>query len=224
VCLLIQRLSLRDADSVARLRRAAYAEAAEFVVADPASLGWARADTMGLVLGVSTASELVSTMRGTILVDREDAVHTMECEFDVDRVSFPALLLGKGATVAGCQARGLHSVLRYLFLDAAAAVGIATVLGIVYEGAPRTSLMARLGYDLRPVQRHWYTDLLPLTRTIIGTLDAVGYATACDRLREMINFDALHLTIDPRAELAKTLSTALRDHSAAAHTFDDAAK
>ena len=43
--------------------------------------------------------------------------------------------------------------MRLYCLEAAIALGMKSVIGIVYQDAPRTRLMVRLGYELKPVAR-----------------------------------------------------------------------
>jgi hypothetical protein len=133
----------------------------------------------------------------------------MECDFDLSDWRFPSLLLGKGATIRAAQARGLHSVLRLLFVAAASNLQIPDVSGIVFEGAPRTPLMRAMGYKLSPAKRFWFTDLIPLVPTLIARLDSSEYSTGIRILQEHVNIADYSLSVDVDQTVARQLAGSL---------------
>ena len=46
----------------------------------------------------------------------------------------------------------------------------ASVLGVVFEGAPRTRLIESLGYVLVSASDWWYTDVAPRRQTLLAHL------------------------------------------------------
>ncbi|WP_046867884.1 hypothetical protein [Microvirga massiliensis] len=206
----IRRCIRKEKAAVEALRRASYGDANEFSVADPAALDWCSSDDLGVVLGAWHEEVLVATMKGQILADPEHAQRAMECEYDDAATSYPALLLGKGATIKAKRAHGHNSVIRALFIEAASELCIKTILGIVFEDAPRTRLLQSLGYELLPTTKIWYTDLIPKSHTLIARLDQRFFSGAITKLKS--NFDSTEYTvcIDVREDLANSLKEADR--------------
>ena len=203
------RLATRaDAEALYRLRAAAYAASAEFRLTRPELLQWDRHDDEGAVLIAVRDGELLSTTRGMLAGSRDEAEEVLTCTVDLPRSSFPALILGKGATKLGSGNGGLHSALRYHFLRAAGAAKLPAVLGLVYEGAPRTNPMQRLGYRFERPTRFWDQEGEALKQPLLAVLDAKNIAAACEELR--MSLDALLAAFPwegPAIELAAQKST-----------------
>jgi hypothetical protein len=65
---------------------------------------------------------------------------------------------------------GLNSLLRCHFLSAALKAGVKSLLGMVYEGAPRTHLMETIGYQFSRPEHVWDEEVQPLTSVLVATL------------------------------------------------------
>jgi hypothetical protein len=183
----IRRATPDDANAVADLRLAAYSGATEFTVREPSTLQWTAADEENIVLAAWAAEgDALSTTRGDVLLDSHQAEQWMECSLDRIPIGLPTLLLGKGATRKPYERQGFHSALRFCFLAAARDCEIESLTGIVYEDAPRTRLMHRIGYDFYEPTSYWYTDLKTTRRTLIAVLPRPRFAQAIDPLREMV--------------------------------------
>jgi hypothetical protein len=147
---------------------------------------------------------LISTTRGEVYPDYASAAEAMECSWAASGDLFPALLLGKGATLAEYRRTGLHSVLRYHFLVNILPTPIRGVLGIVFEDAPRTRLMESIGYRFVAPDDFWFTDLETSKRTLIGILSPDRVERACSLLRAQ-----LHITLEEYPLIEPDLSSTL---------------
>jgi len=183
----IRRADRSDAQAVSRLRTEAYAAAPEFIVKDDSALHWSAADDEQVVLVAWDAlGNALSTTRGDLLWRRDEAERWMECRLERIPIDFPALLLGKGATLKAYERHGLHSALRLYFIEACRESRVQSLVGIVYEDAPRTRLMRAIGYDFYAPLAYWYTDLEASRRTLIGVLPRERFASAARALRERV--------------------------------------
>jgi hypothetical protein len=181
----IRRATRLDAEAVSDLRSEAYAGAPEFTVRDASALHWSQQDDSNIVLTAwDGEGRALSTTRGDLLTDRDEAQQHMECQLDGIPVRFPALQLGKGATRGSAAGNGLHSALRLCFLEAAVLRDVESVVGIVYDGAPRTRLMRSIGYEFYAPATYWYEDLEPRRQTLIAVLDRHDLSSAVALLSE----------------------------------------
>jgi hypothetical protein len=182
---LIRRAFTPDGESIESLRLTSYANAKEFVVKDPSPMRWGAADTEHITLAAFDNRRLpVSTIRGALLFTGAEAEAALECAVPAHLgLEFPTLLLGKGATVSNLARTGLHNLIRLCFLEMALAIDMKSVIGLVFESAPRTRSMRLMGYDLFPCQDWWFTDLVPITQTLIAVLPQERLVGAVDYLR-----------------------------------------
>jgi GNAT superfamily N-acetyltransferase len=181
----IRRATVEDAELVTELRLTAYRQAQQFRLSDQSPIRWTSEDEKHVVLGAwNGCGQLVSTTRGEVYLDYDAAEQAMECRWKSSPELFPALLLGKGATQKEYRGTGLHSALRYHFLSAAREAGLRSVLGIVFENAPRTRLMERIGYEFVVADSFWYTDLTSLHNPLIAVLRSEHLEQACAALHK----------------------------------------
>lgn len=205
----IRRATAQDAQVVTELRLTAYGQAREFRLSDQSPIRWTFDDEKHVVLGAwNSRGQLVSTTRGEVYVDYDAAEQAMECRWESSADLFPALLLGKGATQKEYRGTGLHSALRYHFLSAAREAGLKSVLGIVFENAPRTRLMERIGYEFVVADSFWYTDLTSPHKPLIAVLRSVHAEQACAALRQEIA-DALDAYPFTGPRLAEALAASV---------------
>ena len=179
----VRRARRSDAKQIAELRLTAYKHARDFQLSEEAPMLWTSMDEQFVVLAAwERDGQAISTTRGEVYNGYEAAEQAMECAWDASPADFPALLLGKGATLRRYQGTGLHSALRYYLLSAARNSPIRSLMGIVFENAPRTRLMARIGYEFKVPDAIWYTDLRTPRRTLIGILRGQSFGAACSEL------------------------------------------
>ena len=202
----ITRADQQHAAAVEQLRIGAYRAAPEFQLCDERSLYWGSEDTEAIVLAVWHDDVIVSTIRGNLVRDRAQAEHFLECDLADIPVSYPALLLGRAATAATFARHGLHSLLRYVLIRAARDCAIACVTGIVIDGAPRTRLMHRLGYEYFAPQRTWSPMFIPNTRALIAVLSRMSFATALGTLEREVDVSCVSESVC--AEVARQLASA----------------
>jgi hypothetical protein len=183
----IRRATRIDAEAIYALRLSEFKRAEEFEVVEPATLHWDETDDLEVVLAAwGERGTALSTMRGGIVKDRQDAEARMECSVPLAGSAFPALLLGRGATRREFRDRGLNSALRYHFYSLIPGSPIRSVLGGVYLHAPRTELMKTLGYTFYTPERIWRTDFHALRPQLVASLDASKIGGACEMLRTMV--------------------------------------
>jgi hypothetical protein len=183
----IRRAMSADAAEITDLRIEAYSRAKEYKLTRPWLLNWAPEDETGVVLAVwDDAGRPISTCRGTIVWDKAEAEEKLTCSVTGDESSFPALLLSKAATRAGAGGAGLHSVLRYYFLLSVVDTAVNSVVGVVYNSAPRTNLMSALGYIFEEPARFWDPEGDALQTPLVAWLARTKIRGACETLRDMI--------------------------------------
>jgi hypothetical protein len=200
----IARATAQDCAAIQRLRLEAYQGAPEFQVTDERFVAWSGDDAEGIVLAVWHEGMVVSTTRGNLLRNRAEAERLMECDLSDTPLPYPTLALGKGATSVGFGRHGLHSMLRYAFIQAARDRGIASVTGVIFEGAPRTRLMRRVGYEYFAPKREWYSNVRCNTKTLVAVLTSDSYALALSTLSAEIDVSCVSGSL--RGEIAGCLS------------------
>jgi len=200
----IARATAQDSAAIQRLRLEAYRGAPEFQVTDERFVAWDEYDAEGIVLAVWREGMVVSTTRGNLLRNRAEAERFMECDLSDIPLPYPALVLSKGATSAGFGGHGFHSMLRYAFIQAARDCGIASVTGVVFEGAPRTRLMRRVGYGYFAPKRQWYSNVRCNTKTFVAVLASDSYALALSALSAEIDVSCVAESL--RGEIAGCIS------------------
>jgi hypothetical protein len=177
----------RDAESVFRLRLAAYVTASEFEMTRPDLLRWSTHDEDGVVIGVWHANELVSTLRTRVVPDRAAAEDEFTCSVDLPASMFPALAFGYGATNVAFRRHGLNALLRYYFFQALQPGDgrIRTSLAVVYEGAPRVKLLKTLGYEFSRPAKIWDPEAREIAPALLAALPRNRLAPAQTRLAAM---------------------------------------
>ena len=178
----IARATQQHSAEIQQLRREAYRSAPEFQLRNESLLAWGADDAQGIVLAVWHEDAVVSTTRANILRDKAEAERFLECDLTDIRLGFPTLVLSKLATSPGFGRHGLNSMLRYVFIRAAHACGIASLTGAMFEGAPRMRLMRRIGYEHFVPKRVWHTVVNPSVRTLIAVLPSDSFAMALSTL------------------------------------------
>lgn len=175
-----------DGHAITRLRQEAFLRSSDFRVVHSENLNWGPADVRGMVLSVWNEHTPLSTTRGDVFKEAEEAEESMECRLN-RQYGFPSLLLGKGATVQSLERMGFHSALRYCFIRAAMQTSVESILGIVYEGAPRTRLMKEIGYDFYSPADFRCTNLEYAGKAVlVATLPRARFACACKLLEAVV--------------------------------------
>jgi hypothetical protein len=207
----ITRAARQHAAAIEQLRRDAYRAAPDFQLCDERSLNWGSEDTDGIVLALWHDDAIVSTTRGNLVRDRAQAEHFLECDLADIPVTYPALLLGRAATAATFARHGLHSLLRYVFIRAARDCAIACVTGIVIDGAPRTRLMHRLGYEYFAPHHTFSAMFIPNTQALVAVLSRTSFATTLSTLEREVDVSCVSESVC--AEVARLLALAQTGHT-----------
>jgi len=173
--------------AIRALRRDAYLGATEFRALTPEAYAWTESDRRGVVLAVWDGSgAALSTMSGIVASGRAAAEVEFECTLSDEPGRFPALVLSRSATGADQRARGLNSLLRYYFIEAALRGGLGSTLSIFFQGAPRLPLLRRLGYELAVLPGVTWESVRPHDSPLIGCLRRERMAAACGILQELL--------------------------------------
>jgi hypothetical protein len=124
-------------------------------------------------------------MRGTIVADRNTAEQQLECTVELERSLFPAVILERAATRRDVASLGLNSLLRYYFVTAAQPVA-RSVIGVVFDGAPRLRVLTEIGYNIAPVHKCWDGNVADYHRVLLATLSRSRFVAAHLALRERV--------------------------------------
>jgi hypothetical protein len=176
-----------DMAEIGELRVSEYKRSGEFTVIDPTNLVWGERDDADVTLAAwDEAGRALATMRGSIVTARREAETLLECSLPEGASALPALILGRAATRNAYRRSGLNSALRYYFLSSALDAPIRSVLGVVFEHAPRTELMKSLGYVFLSPGRSWTKEVQVIQPRLIASLDRSMIQDACERLRARV--------------------------------------
>ncbi|MBS0558890.1 MAG: hypothetical protein JSR21_02440 [Proteobacteria bacterium] len=177
--------SATDAPAINALLLAQYQAAREFRLLRPDMLAWdGRTGAGGVAAGWTRDGRLVATMRAALAPSAAAAAEAMGLSVDLPAGFFPAVILSRAATDPALGRSGINSLLRWHLLRAAAAEGARAALGLVYEGAPRLSVMARIGYRTAPPARVWDPEVEPLRPPLLAWLPPEVFPVALEALRE----------------------------------------
>jgi hypothetical protein len=173
--------------AIRALRRDHYPVASEFQALTAQVYAWTESDRRGVVLAVWDASgAALSTMSGIVATGRAAAEVEFECTLSDEPGRFPALVLSRSATRVDQRARGLNSLLRYYFIEAAQRAGLASTLSIFFQGAPRLPLLGRLGYEFTVLPGVTWESVRPHDSPLLGCLRRERMTAACGILQELL--------------------------------------
>jgi GNAT superfamily N-acetyltransferase len=149
------RLATRtDGAAIGALRLEAFSASPDFRIANARfieRLRWTEEDDVADVLAVWREGKPVATMRMEVISDRRHAAaYASGLMPPPDHTEWPALALARVATHHSDRGTGFNALLRSHFLQAALASGARRFYAYVVSGAPRTRMMAQLGYQFLP--------------------------------------------------------------------------
>src|SRR6266566_3777040 len=88
----IRRATREDASQIFNLRLTSYIRAKEFKLVEQHALAWGEHDDSDVVLvALDEFDRAISTLRGGVVPDRDDAELRMGCSVPLDTSNFPAL-------------------------------------------------------------------------------------------------------------------------------------
>jgi hypothetical protein len=160
-----------DAPAISALLIAQYRAAREFRLLQPDRLFWdGQQGAGGVAAGWDESGKLVATMRARIVASTAAAEAALDVSADVPKACFPAVILSRAATAPGLARTGINSLLRWHLLRAALAQGARGALGLVYETAPRLTLMSAIGYRFASPERVWDPEVEPRNPPLLAWL------------------------------------------------------
>jgi hypothetical protein len=176
-----------DAPAISALLLAQYQAAREFRLLRPDRLLWDGVQGAGAVAaGWDESGRLVATMRARIVGTAAAAETALDVSVDVPQACFPAVILSRAATAPGLARTGINSLLRWHLLRAALAQGARGALGLVYETAPRLTLMTAIGYRFASPARVWDPEVEPRNPPLLAWLSEDDLPPAVAALEERV--------------------------------------
>jgi GNAT superfamily N-acetyltransferase len=177
-----------DAPALSALLLTQYSAAREFRLLRPDVLAWDGAQGAGgVAAGWDATGRLVATMRARLVGSATVAEAALGVSVDLPATCFPSVILSRAATAPGLSRTGINSVLRWHLLRAALAQGARGALGLVYEAAPRLTLMTEIGYRFQAPARVWDPEVAPLNPPLLAFLSEDGLPGAVAALRDRVN-------------------------------------
>jgi hypothetical protein len=160
-----------DAPAISALLLAQYQAAREFRLLRPDRLQWdGLQGAGGVAAGWDGNGKLVATLRARIVGSAAAAEAALDVSVEVPQSCFPAVILSRAATAPGLSRTGINSLLRWFLLRAALAQGARGALGLVYETAPRLTLMSAIGYCFASPSRVWDPEVEPRNPPLLAWL------------------------------------------------------
>ena len=179
--LIISVATPSDGSELTRLLQDAYRQSTDFTMQSDTFFHEHFKERTAVVIA-RVGLNLLGTMRADLILGSEDLSYEDEGFLLPDMV--PALLLCRAATVSDHRASGLNSVMRAYCIEAAMSFGLQSVIGEVYRNAPRTKLMAELGYSFFPLKAQCDVDRTYHSECLFATLAIKqAGASALDILR-----------------------------------------
>ncbi|MFN7097861.1 MAG: hypothetical protein ACK4PR_09975 [Gammaproteobacteria bacterium] len=176
---LIRLASEGDLNKVSELRLKAFKSTDQFMILNSELIQTDQYDNKDdIIIATDNANNIVSTLRGGVLVNHSQAEARLEAKLNVDPDFFPALYLSKGATCLDHRNSGIHSVLRYYFLLGLLNSSINSVIGITYQNAPRLNTMQKMGYNFQKLTTCHYTHVKPIEPPILAFLKKENFFSA----------------------------------------------
>jgi hypothetical protein len=171
-----------DREAINRLRVEEYRRAPEFTLLNEAALLWDGADAGRVVLSAWEGLSCVATMQAEVADDAAQAATILGVSLPPLADVYPALVLTRAATDREYSQSGLNSALRRHALSAASA--LRSAIGVVYEGAPRSNVLKRIGYELLPLTDAWTAALHPIRPGQLAVLHGQRFPEAVRLLDE----------------------------------------
>jgi hypothetical protein len=184
---LIRIVDEKDADAIFNLRYECYSRAREFKLLQPECLRWNDWDRAGVVLAAYDDAAPISTTRALLVTASADAEECMGCSVDLPSEAFPAIVLGRGATLRDAARIGLHSTLRYYVIRSAIEFGLRSLIGMVYSNAPRTNLMRDIGYTFTEPAKNWDPEVAVVEPVMVAYLARERFSSACRSLEALLH-------------------------------------
>ncbi len=174
---------------IENLRKQEYAQASGYTL-DLETLRWSVSDSQSYVMVARDNQQMVSTMRGELIMDQALLEEKLECPWDFPKdLKWPAILLSRAATSKSHQSQSLNLVLRYWFLKMAQHHSIPFILGTFVSGSPRQNTMLDMGYQFFENRLGWqqstYRSHRPVIVAVLDMMTHGQYALAyCERRLE----------------------------------------
>jgi hypothetical protein len=160
-----------------------YRRAPEFTLVNESAILWDGNGKEAMVLSAWDGEMCVATMRADLAMSQDRAAEILGVSIPRRSAAYPALVLTRAATHHEYRRFGLNSALRYHLLSSAC--GVRSVVGIVYDGAPRSNLLCRIGYRFVTVSDEWSAALHPIRPARLAVLDGWALAEAVRLLSDM---------------------------------------
>lgn len=185
----IRALTRTSASAVNDLRRAEYAKASGFRVADSGIL-WNASDDQSIVLGAFEDEQLIATMRMEVIEDLDIVEKKIECPWNFDLpLRFPVMILSRAATATSHRGTGINTLMRLHALKIAKSMGVQFALGTFIADSPRARTLERMGYRFFENKLGWNRHDYKSEKTVIvAALDLEAeFEKAAEECRRLTN-------------------------------------
>ena len=159
--------------------------------ADVERLKWSPNDERFLNIGLlrQRDGELVSIIRLAFLKTPLDFYKVVLLKHNSTRFQLPLVVIGRVATAAEYEGKGLHGILRWAGLLISKQAGAKSIVGTMEEGSLRLKQMGEIGYEFQMNEEPWEGYLKNEKPIVVGILYADqrldrGCEILADRFRE----------------------------------------
>lgn len=167
----IRLASEKDGTKIAELRLTEYQNAKDFTLVSTEYLKWDETDRQCPVVAVfNEQNEAIATMLVIPVNTVQKAVSSLESDLPV-KIAFPAFVFKKAVTKCAYRKHGFNQLLRYHIIKAALNCDIQSLLSPVYESAPRTGFMKKIGYQFHTSLSPTPDKLIPTSTRILAVLE-----------------------------------------------------
>lgn len=182
----IRLASEKDGKKISELRLTEYQNAKDFQLVSTAYLKWDDTDRRCPVAAVFNGlNEVIATMLVIPVNTAEETVSSLESDLPVE-IDFPAFVFKKAVTKCAYRKHGFNQLLRYHIIKAALNCDIQSLLSPVYESAPRTGFMKKIGYEFHTSLSPTPDKLIPSSTRILAVLERSRMKEALKAIEQKI--------------------------------------
>lgn len=197
--LTLRRATVKDGETVKKLRLDAYAKSVTLSLIDHSVMHWTALDDQNMVLLVENENgDPVATLKGyKVWNEREfNQVSNTVCPPDL---TFPLLYLSTGCTHKNYQKKGMNTLLKLFFIRFLIDSDVPQLVQTITTGTKRIKMLEKLGFEFRdipPVE----TAIVINSQLLLGTLDREDFRKALPSATANLQSAFHQISIDPLLE------------------------
>lgn len=176
-----------DAEQITLLRKRNYDESAtDFVYHNLDELEWQPGNPQEIVIVACNENrQIIASIQAIVFPDKNAAENYLHKKLPLAETDFPALYLTRGVTDPEYRRTGIHTLIRYHFIDIAEHMGMHSLIGVVFEKASRVELMKKLGYEFTPFEGFDVLTIYPENPTNIAVLHREKFDSALKMIENL---------------------------------------